>query len=79
VNLIEYSFSRKKRGHKPTGILVYTAKENGFCSVSELLQIKGSENLNHNKDVKANDGSSKSASSYKVWKCLLMMVLCYDY
>ncbi|KAI9378021.1 hypothetical protein POPTR_018G024400v4 [Populus trichocarpa] len=59
------SFCMKKRGHKPTGILVYTAKENGFCSVSELLQIKGSENLNHNKDVKASDGSSKSASSYK--------------
>ncbi|EEF45639.1 ubiquitin-protein ligase, putative [Ricinus communis] len=39
------SFCMKKRGHKPTGILVHTAKENGFSSVSELLQIKGPENF----------------------------------
>ncbi|KAJ6434899.1 hypothetical protein OIU84_000192 [Salix udensis] len=60
------SFCMKKRGHKPTGILVHTAKENGFSSVSELLQVTGSENLNLYKDVKADDVSSeKSGSPYK--------------
>ncbi|KAJ6862228.1 hypothetical protein NC652_039152 [Populus alba x Populus x berolinensis] len=61
------SFCMKKRGHKPTGILVHTAKENGFCSVSELLQIKGSENLNHNKDVEANDASYKESTVASPW------------
>ncbi|KAJ6758610.1 hypothetical protein OIU74_025289 [Salix koriyanagi] len=60
------SFCMKKRGHKPTGILVHTAKENGFSSVSELLQVTGSENLNLYKDVKADDVSSeKCGSPYK--------------
>lgn len=36
---------RKKRGHIPTGILVHTAKATGFSSVSEMLQLKGSEVL----------------------------------
>lgn len=35
------SYFRKKRGHKPTGILVHTAKATGFSSVSELLDVKG--------------------------------------
>ncbi|PSS35067.1 Cell division cycle-associated 7-like protein [Actinidia chinensis var. chinensis] len=37
------SFCMKKRGHRPTGILVHTAKATGFSSVSELLDVKGSE------------------------------------
>ncbi|XP_021763526.1 uncharacterized protein LOC110728178 isoform X2 [Chenopodium quinoa] len=35
------SFCRKKKGHKPTGILAHTAKATGFSSVSELLIVKG--------------------------------------
>ncbi|KNA18950.1 hypothetical protein SOVF_066060 [Spinacia oleracea] len=35
------SFCRKKKGHKPTGILVHAAKATGFSSVSELLNVKG--------------------------------------
>ena len=38
-------FSRKKQGLKPTGLLVYTAKEGGFRSVSEMLTAKGPENF----------------------------------
>ncbi|XP_010435781.1 PREDICTED: uncharacterized protein LOC104719535 isoform X2 [Camelina sativa] len=33
----------KKRGQKPTGILVHTAKKTGFSSVSELLKTSGSD------------------------------------
>lgn len=36
----------KKRGHQPTGILINTAKETGFSSVSEML-MKCAERLNH--------------------------------
>ncbi|GLU01636.1 hypothetical protein SLE2022_189370 [Rubroshorea leprosula] len=39
------SFCMKKRGHKPTGMLVQKAKATGFSSVSEMLQVKGPENL----------------------------------
>uniref|UniRef100_A0A6N2L3E5 Zinc-finger domain-containing protein n=1 Tax=Salix viminalis TaxID=40686 RepID=A0A6N2L3E5_SALVM len=74
------SFCMKRRGHKPTGVLVHTAKENGFSSVSELLQVKGLENLNYYKDVKENNVSpKKSALSEEVWKCLVIMFSCYDY
>ncbi|XP_047315547.1 uncharacterized protein LOC124919361 isoform X2 [Impatiens glandulifera] len=38
------SFCMKKRGHKPTGILVHTAKSIGFSSVSEMLLVRGSDN-----------------------------------
>ncbi|XP_043716252.1 uncharacterized protein LOC122664485 isoform X1 [Telopea speciosissima] len=39
------SLCMKKRGHLPTGILVHTAKKTGFSSVSEMLHVKGPENL----------------------------------
>lgn len=35
----------KKRGHKPTGILVHAAKATGFNSASEMILAKGPENL----------------------------------
>ncbi|CAI0547678.1 unnamed protein product, partial [Linum tenue] len=54
--LINYHVLRKKRGHKPTGILTHTAKQNGFASVSELLQVKGPENFVYNR-VKDKDAS----------------------
>ncbi|GAV75644.1 zf-4CXXC_R1 domain-containing protein [Cephalotus follicularis] len=38
------SFCMKKRGHRPTGMLVYTAKATGFSSVSEMLNVRGFEN-----------------------------------
>ncbi|GKV25085.1 hypothetical protein SLEP1_g34580 [Rubroshorea leprosula] len=37
------SFCMKKRGQQPTGILVHTAKANGFASVLEMLHLKNSE------------------------------------
>ncbi|KAK6150948.1 hypothetical protein DH2020_015880 [Rehmannia glutinosa] len=37
---------QKRKGHQPTGILINTAKANGFSSVSEML-LKGAEHLNH--------------------------------
>lgn len=40
-------FFRKKRGHKPTGVLVHAAKATGFNSVSEMLLLKGPGNLNN--------------------------------
>ncbi|XP_024975584.1 uncharacterized protein LOC112513527 [Cynara cardunculus var. scolymus] len=36
------SFCMKKRGCGPTGILIHTAKKNGFASVSNLLKMDGS-------------------------------------
>ncbi|XWS75441.1 hypothetical protein CRYUN_Cryun01aG0088300 [Craigia yunnanensis] len=42
----------KKKGYKPTGMLVHTAKATGYSSVSELLQAKGPENFGHEKIVK---------------------------
>ncbi|XP_010450882.1 PREDICTED: uncharacterized protein LOC104732970 [Camelina sativa] len=42
----------KKRGQKPTGILVHTAKKTGFSSVSELLKTSGSDKYFYTKKVK---------------------------
>ncbi|KAL0332495.1 UNVERIFIED_CONTAM: Cell division cycle-associated 7-like protein [Sesamum calycinum] len=42
------SVCMKKRGHQPTGILITTAKETGFSSVSEML-LKGAQSFNHEK------------------------------
>lgn len=53
---------RKKRGHRPTGILVHTAKATGFSSVSEMLQFKGSENSGSERSV-PDEGTSLTASS----------------
>ncbi|KAL8244204.1 hypothetical protein R6Q59_010462 [Mikania micrantha] len=36
------SFCMKKRGCGPTGVLIHTAKKNGYASVSNLLNMKGS-------------------------------------
>lgn len=46
------SFCMKKRGFKPTGMLVHTAKATGFSSVSEMLQVGGLENASSEKIVK---------------------------
>lgn len=47
-----FSIYRKKRGQKPTGILVHTAKKTGFSSVSELLKTSGSDKYFYTKKVK---------------------------
>ncbi|XP_058091403.1 uncharacterized protein LOC131237579 isoform X2 [Magnolia sinica] len=39
------SICMKKRGHQPTGALTQAAKETGFSSVLEMLQLKGKESL----------------------------------
>ncbi|KAJ8751793.1 hypothetical protein K2173_025980 [Erythroxylum novogranatense] len=61
------SFCMKRKGHKPTGILVHTAKGQGFSSVLELLSVSGPQNLDRDK-ILANEGASpiKLASSIKV-------------
>ncbi|KAK8532239.1 hypothetical protein V6N13_131575 [Hibiscus sabdariffa] len=46
------SLCMKKKGHNPTGILVFTAKKTGFSSVSELLQAKGPETFKYERSVK---------------------------
>ncbi|KAL1223034.1 hypothetical protein V5N11_024521 [Cardamine amara subsp. amara] len=43
---------RKKRGQKPTGILVHTAKNSGCSSVSEFLKTDGSEKYFYKKKAK---------------------------
>lgn len=44
-------FSRKKKGHKPTGQLVQTARSAGYSSVSEMLNVKDSDKLGDEKVV----------------------------
>ncbi|KAF5479874.1 hypothetical protein F2P56_000659 [Juglans regia] len=45
------SFCMKKKGHKPTGQLVQTARSAGYSSVSEMLNVNGSEELGDEKVV----------------------------
>ncbi|XP_024037214.1 uncharacterized protein LOC18039540 isoform X3 [Citrus clementina] len=45
------SLCMKKRGHQPTGQLVQAAKATGFSSVSEMLLIKGYDNLDQEKKI----------------------------
>ncbi|CAH1421419.1 unnamed protein product [Lactuca virosa] len=46
------SICRKKRGHEPTGMLAVMAKAGGFSSVSNMLDVKGAENVSNYKRVK---------------------------
>ncbi|KAG0484787.1 hypothetical protein HPP92_008668 [Vanilla planifolia] len=45
------SFCMRKKGHKPTGILVHTAKHTGFSSVHEMLSNGGLKTENVPKDA----------------------------
>ncbi|KAK6927970.1 Zinc-finger domain of monoamine-oxidase A repressor R1, partial [Dillenia turbinata] len=47
------SFCMKKRGHQPTGMLVNTAKAAGYSSVSDMLHVKGLENIDSLKEKRA--------------------------
>ncbi|KAG2714957.1 hypothetical protein I3760_03G053500 [Carya illinoinensis] len=44
------SFCMKKKGHKPTGQLVQTARSAGYSSVSEMLNVKDSDKLGDEKE-----------------------------
>ncbi|PON78195.1 Zinc-finger domain containing protein [Parasponia andersonii] len=60
------SFCMKKRGHKPTGILVHAAKAIGFSSASEMIKVRGPENLDVDKNVKRSvDSPKKTVTSTK--------------
>lgn len=56
---VVFWIARKKKGHKPTGILIHTAKATGFKSASELIQVKGIENLEIYKSVERAVASPK--------------------
>ncbi|KAF2299501.1 hypothetical protein GH714_032277 [Hevea brasiliensis] len=59
------SLCMRKRGHRPTGILVHTAKQSGFSSVSELLRVKGAENFGIDRIAKDARVSLKKPDSTK--------------
>jgi hypothetical protein len=40
-----FFFSRKNKGHKPTGQPVQAARNAGYSSVLEMLNVKGPDNL----------------------------------
>lgn len=54
---------RKKRGFQPTGILVHTAKATGFTSVSEMLQVKGPENIEQEKVLNKKDAPTRETDT----------------
>ena len=62
---------RKKRGHLPTGILVRAAKQNGFSSVSAMLQLKGPMTCYEEKSVKGIDAlpRKRAAPNKMVGNC----------
>lgn len=65
---LKYNFSRKKKGHKPTGQLVQTARCAGYSSVSEMLNVKGSDKLGDEKVVESvGVASNESVAFDKVW------------
>ncbi|KAL9226556.1 hypothetical protein vseg_002354 [Gypsophila vaccaria] len=59
------SFCMKKKGHKPTGILVHTAKATGFTSVSQLLDVKGPDVCKEPKKPAASTKGSVASSPLK--------------
>ncbi|ESQ43624.1 hypothetical protein EUTSA_v10015379mg, partial [Eutrema salsugineum] len=57
------SLCRKKRGQRPTGILVYQAKETGCSSVSELLETEGADKFFYKKKAKPEDAAVASSQN----------------
>ncbi|GKF97247.1 hypothetical protein Tco_0293068, partial [Tanacetum coccineum] len=51
-NLRFYTNYRKKRGHQPTGMVSPMAKAGGFTSVSDMIHVKGAQNVCNYKRVK---------------------------
>lgn len=80
ISLIFFKICRKKRGCQPTGMLVHTAKAKGFSSVSEMLQVGGT-NLNieksPNKDVGGSSG--KRAASETVCTKYFNAYICWQF
>ncbi|XP_039021853.1 uncharacterized protein LOC120154085 [Hibiscus syriacus] len=60
------SMCMKKKGHNPTGVLVFTAKKTGISSVSELLQAKGPENFKYERIVNDMGVSAKKQTKESV-------------
>ncbi|KAJ9562002.1 hypothetical protein OSB04_007162 [Centaurea solstitialis] len=58
------SICMKKRGHQPTGMLVQMAKASGFSSVSDMIHVKGAQNLSpYKKRVKETCASPRKLAS----------------
>lgn len=57
------SLFRKKRGHEPTGMLAVMAKAGGFSSVSNMLDVKGAENVSNYKRVKETIASPRKKNN----------------
>nr|KYP48542.1 Cell division cycle-associated 7-like protein [Cajanus cajan] len=64
-NLCNCSVCRKKAGKKPTGQLIYKARELGFKCVSELLTVMPSEAFDSNGDIDVAALPSKEANIEK--------------
>ncbi|XP_022155055.1 uncharacterized protein LOC111022193 isoform X2 [Momordica charantia] len=62
-DLCNCSVCMKKKGLKPTGLLVHTAKATGFSSVSEMLQVNGSDCLDRDKNMISKVASPKKQAS----------------
>lgn len=62
------SICMKKRGDKPTGMLVQMAKAGGFSSVSDLLHVKGAQIVGHCKDAKQIGGSPRKQAPEELGK-----------
>ncbi|CAN0928916.1 Cell division cycle-associated 7-like protein [Linum grandiflorum] len=58
------SFCMKKKGHQPTGVLTHKAKESGFASVSELLQVEGPEKFVYARAKKDKDVASPQKTTH---------------
>ncbi|XP_020233910.1 uncharacterized protein LOC109814009 [Cajanus cajan] len=69
-NLCNCSVCRKKAGKKPTGQLIYKARELGFKCVSELLTVMPSEAFDSNGDIDVAALPSKEANIEKEQKCV---------
>ncbi|KAL0546405.1 hypothetical protein IC582_016313 [Cucumis melo] len=61
--LCNCSVCMKKKGLKPTGLLVHAAKATGFSSVSEMLLVHGSDCLDQYKNTISKVASPKKQAS----------------
>lgn len=60
------SLCLKKRGFKPTGILIHAAKAKGYSSVSEMIEATGSSVLNPENSPKVDDNSPKKRAAQEM-------------
>ncbi|KAK9066908.1 hypothetical protein SSX86_014232 [Deinandra increscens subsp. villosa] len=57
------SICMKKRGHQPTGMVVQMAKAGGFTSVSDMIDVKGVQNVSNYKRVKETTASPRKLAA----------------